>query len=146
MPETKEQLAAERDALLQENARLREDLDRLRQQSAQPAGVQQAQHRFLLSEGDRQEIANFGRAVIGGQLLTRSQVRERLGDQAGNVDLGDDDDQELDDAQDLQVQELGDVALYGGGLHEVTGIRTAARLDERRTSGRYQPDQRSDRD
>jgi hypothetical protein len=84
MAETKDDVTAERDALRAEVARLREVL------ATQPAGSSAAApQRFVLSEGDRQELVARGVASIGGRLLTRDQVRERLESEQADVELGD---------------------------------------------------------
>lgn len=83
MAETKEQIAAERDALRAENDRLRLQL------GAGTAGTAQAaQHTFELSEGARQELAQNGEVVIGGVRMTRDQVRARLSADQQGLDLG----------------------------------------------------------
>jgi hypothetical protein len=84
MPETKEDIAAQRDALLAENKMLR---DRL---ASTPVGprVQQAEHTFVLSEGARQELLINGQTNVGGVMRSRTDVRRLLGKDQQNVDLG----------------------------------------------------------
>jgi hypothetical protein len=95
MAETKEEIAAERDALTQENARLRAELaaaesdrEQLRGQLA-AAGATAAgatavarpyapQYRFQLSEGDRQELEIRGVVNIGGRLMTKAEVEAEI--------------------------------------------------------------------
>jgi hypothetical protein len=85
MPETKDQIAEQRDQLLAENETLRAQLAA----AGRPAGAYQPT-RFLLTEGDRQELQIFGVATIGGRLLTIDQVREKLaGTDQADVPLAD---------------------------------------------------------
>jgi hypothetical protein len=62
------------DRLRAENAELR------RQLAAVGGRVQQPQHVFQLSEGDRQELEIRGVVNIGGRLMTTAEVREALAD------------------------------------------------------------------
>jgi hypothetical protein len=57
-----------------ENARLRAALAR----AGQPAGQPAVQHKFFLSEGDRQELEMTGSVAIGGKRMTTDQVRAEL--------------------------------------------------------------------
>lgn len=84
MAETKDDIAAERDQLREENNRLRAQLEA----AGRPAGAATAQHTFQLSEGDRQALAMNGEVNIGGRMRTADEVRAMLGDDQQNVDLG----------------------------------------------------------
>lgn len=86
MAETKEDIAAERDALRAENEELRAQLART--DLATTAGIAPAVHRFVLSEGERQELAMRGVVAVGGRLRTAEQVRELLGPDQQDIDLG----------------------------------------------------------
>lgn len=87
MAETKEDIAAQRDALLAENEMLQ---NRLAAATAAGVGprVQQAEHTFILSEGARQELLINGQTNIGGVMRSRTDVRKLLGKEQQNVDLG----------------------------------------------------------
>jgi hypothetical protein len=85
MTELKEDIAAERDQLRQENNRLRAQLAAA---GAAPRGYAPAQT-FQLSEGDRQELAARGIVNVGGRMRTAEEVREMLGDDQQGVELGD---------------------------------------------------------
>lgn len=85
MAETKDEIAAERDALREENERLRAQLAA----AGRPAGVATPRHTFQLSEGDRQELASRGAVNVNGRLMTRTDVERELGPDQANVDLGD---------------------------------------------------------
>lgn len=86
MSETKDEIAAERDALRAENERLR---GQLAAAGARPAvGVAAPQHLFL-SEGDRQELEIRGVLNIGGRLMTREEVLAELGDNQKGVEIAD---------------------------------------------------------
>jgi hypothetical protein len=84
MNETKEDIAAQRDALLAENKMLQDKL------AAAGVGsrVQQAEHTFILSEGARQELLINGQTNVGGVMRSRTDVRKLLGKEQQNVDLG----------------------------------------------------------
>lgn len=84
MAETKDDIAAERDALREENERLKEQLTA----AGRPAGPVMPQQIFELSEGDRQELVTRGAANINGRLRGRDEVREMLGDSQRELDLG----------------------------------------------------------
>jgi hypothetical protein len=85
MAETKDEIAAERDALRAENEQMKARLAAagVSTQTAAPA------HTFQLSEGDRQELVMRGLVTINGQVLTRDEIRARLGDDQSDVELGD---------------------------------------------------------
>lgn len=83
MSETKDQIAAERDALRDENRRLRAQL------TAAGRDASAAPHRFVLSEGARQELALYGVANIDGRRMTSDEVADRLGEDQQDVDLPD---------------------------------------------------------
>jgi hypothetical protein len=86
MAETKDEIAAERDQLKDENERLRSQLAA----TGTAAGrTPQAQHTFQLSEGDRQELAAHGQVNIGGVMRTREEIEGMLGPDQMDVDLGD---------------------------------------------------------
>lgn len=74
MPETKDEIAAERDELRAENERLRTQLAA----TGQPSPGVQGPQRLFLSEGDRQELETTGRVNLGGRLLNREQVLDEL--------------------------------------------------------------------
>jgi hypothetical protein len=95
MPETKEEIAAQRDALQDERDALQAENENLRGQlaaagAARTGGspVAAPAHTFELSEGDRQELAMRGVLAVGGRLRTRDEVRDMLGEDQRNVDLG----------------------------------------------------------
>jgi hypothetical protein len=76
MSETKDDIAAERDALRAENERLR---DQLAAAGAATVGRRYApEHRFQLSEGDRQELEARGVVNIGGRLMTKADVEAEI--------------------------------------------------------------------
>lgn len=83
MAETKDQIAEERDRLKAENETLRAQL------AAAGGRMPAAQHTFQLSEGQRQELVQNGVVNVGGRMLTADEVRERLGDDQRDLDLGD---------------------------------------------------------
>lgn len=85
MAETKSDIEAERDALREENQRLQAELAAV----GRPAGPVAPRQTFLLSEGDRQELASRGAVNIGGRLRGRDEVAAMLGDGQQGVDLGD---------------------------------------------------------
>jgi hypothetical protein len=91
MAETKEDIAAERDQLREDNDRLTHEVEALRGQltaaGSAPRGYAPAQQ-FTLSEGDRQELVQRGVVNIGGRRMTRDQIREALPDSYAAVDLG----------------------------------------------------------
>jgi hypothetical protein len=84
MAETKDDIAAERDKLREENNRLKAQLAAAGG-SVQPYAPQQT---FQLSEGDRQELAARGIVNVGGRMRTADEVREMLPDSQRDVDLG----------------------------------------------------------
>lgn len=84
MAETKDDIAAERDALKRENDNLRAQLAA----RGQAPATGTPQHTFMLSEGDRQELVQRGVVNINGRLMTRDDVRAEMGDRGKNVDLG----------------------------------------------------------
>lgn len=83
MAETKEEIAAERDALRAENENLRGQLA--------AAGVRRTvpQHTFMLTEGQRQELEATGLTVVGGREVTIAEVREMLPESQSNVVIED---------------------------------------------------------
>jgi hypothetical protein len=84
--ETKDDIAAERDQLRAENETLRNQLAA----TAQPAGAAQPQHRFFLSEGDRQALELQGWVSIGGRVFTADDVRKALvGTEQEGVEIAD---------------------------------------------------------
>lgn len=85
MAETKEDIAAERDTLREENDRLKAQLAA----AGRPAGATQAQHQFVLSEGARQDLIASGVTNIDGVRRTAPEVQAMLGADQQNVDLGD---------------------------------------------------------
>lgn len=85
MAETKDEIAAERDALREENARLTAQL----QAAGAAPRVVAPKQTFVLSEGDRQDLAARGATNIGGVLLTRDEVRAKLAEPQQGIDLGD---------------------------------------------------------
>lgn len=91
MSETKDDIAAERDALRAENENLRGQLAAAG--ATTTAGrAAPAQHRFQLSEGDRQELELRGVVNIGGRMMTRDEVLAEIADAGpdgqGNNDQG----------------------------------------------------------
>jgi hypothetical protein len=72
MSETKDEIAAQRDRLAQENVALKAQL------AAAGRTAPSAQHVFQLSEGDRQELEIRGAVVIGGRLMTKADVEEAM--------------------------------------------------------------------
>jgi len=72
MAETKDEIAAARDQLAQENAALRAQL------AAAGRTAPSAQHVFQLSEGDRQELEIRGVVAIGGRLMTKADVEQAM--------------------------------------------------------------------
>jgi len=88
MAETKDEIAAERDRLRQENENLRGQL------AASGAGrAYQPAAQFILSEGNRQELLTYGATTIGGRRVTRDEVEQATAGNSryANVDLGDTD-------------------------------------------------------
>jgi hypothetical protein len=88
MSETKDEIAAERDALRAENENLRGQLAAAGAQRQTAAPVQ---HRFTLSEGQRAELEMYGVTTSGGRRVTREQVAAMLQDDQQGVELGDGD-------------------------------------------------------
>lgn len=84
MAETKNDIAAERDQLREENNRLKAQLAAAGA-STQPYAPRQT---FQLSEGDRQELAARGIVNVGGRMRTAAEVREMLPESQRDVDLG----------------------------------------------------------
>lgn len=79
MPETKEEISAERDSL-------RAEVDQLRGQLAAAGAnrVAAPTHTFELSQGQLAELESFGVTTVGGVQRTTDDVRAMLtGDQAG---------------------------------------------------------------
>lgn len=83
--QTKDQIAAERDALRAEVEKLRGQLTAAG--AARPGTAAPAEHQFVLTEGHRQELATTGVANVDGRLLTRDQVIARLGKDQRGVDI-----------------------------------------------------------
>jgi hypothetical protein len=81
--ETKDDIAQERDRLRAENETLRAQLT-----AAGAPRVVAPTQTFVLSEGDRQELAARGVLNVGGRMRTRDEVRAMLGDKQREVDLG----------------------------------------------------------
>jgi hypothetical protein len=77
MPETKEDIAAERDRLAAENEQLKSQLAAVGAGTAGRAAV--PEHTFLLSEADRQELEQRGWINYRGRVMTTADVREELG-------------------------------------------------------------------
>jgi hypothetical protein len=73
MAETKEEIADQRDRLVAENEQLRAQLA-----AVGGARVQQPQHTFQLSEGDRQELEIRGVVNVGGRMMTKSDVEQAM--------------------------------------------------------------------
>lgn len=84
MAETKDDIAAERDALREENNRLKAQLAAAGG-STQPYAPAQT---FQLSEGDRQELAANGVVNVAGRMRTADEVRAMLPENQAGVDLG----------------------------------------------------------
>jgi hypothetical protein len=82
MSETKEEIAAERDALRAENENLRGQLA-----AAGAVRPAPAEHRFVLSEGARQELEMTGVTNVGGRLRTRDEVLAMLDDDQAGVEI-----------------------------------------------------------
>lgn len=85
MAETKDDIAAERDALRAENEQLRAQLAA----AGRPEGPVRPAQTFQLSEGDRQELAMRGVVNVAGRQLTAEQVRAKLPEGQRDIDLGD---------------------------------------------------------
>lgn len=79
--ETKDQIAAERDKLREENQRLRGQLAAAGRPGYQPSQT------FTLSEGARQELESTGVANINGRRMTREDVLAELGDDQAAVEI-----------------------------------------------------------
>lgn len=73
MAETKDDIAADRQRLLDENARLRARL-----QAAGLGPVAAPEHTFMLSEGDRQDLELHGGVSIGGRYMNTAEVRAEM--------------------------------------------------------------------
>lgn len=88
MAETKDEIAADRDRLAADNEQLRRQLTALGGRPDAP-GAQMPQ-RLFLTEGARQDLAQYGRTTIGGVSMTKEQVEAELagGPQEG-VDIPD---------------------------------------------------------
>jgi hypothetical protein len=74
--ETKDDIAAERDALRAENEKLRGQLAAAG--AAAVARPYAPAYRFQLSEGDRQELEIRGVVNIGGRLMTKAEVEAEI--------------------------------------------------------------------
>lgn len=110
MAETKDDIAAERARLRAENNTLKAQLS---QAGATPGAYRPAQT-FQLSEGDRQELEMRGVVNIGGRLLTKAQVEQRMA-AAGQRGVT------IDDAPDATKvdQRIIDQAERGAGTRGV---------------------------
>lgn len=75
MAETKDEIAAQRDQLAQENVALKAQLAA----AGRPAAPG-TQHVFQLSEGDRQELEIRGVVAINGRLMTKAEVEQAMAD------------------------------------------------------------------
>jgi hypothetical protein len=86
MSETKEEIAAERDALREEVKRVTAERDRLTGEVA-AAGANRVAvpaHTFQLSQGQLADLETFGVTTVGGRQVTADEVRGMLeGNQAG---------------------------------------------------------------
>ena len=69
-------------------------------------GTAPVQHKFTLTEGDRQELGLYGVATIGGRLMTREEAQEAA-EQAGQPVEIDEPSAELDRRPGL-VRQLGE--------------------------------------
>lgn len=97
MSETKDEIAAERDRLRAENENLRGQL--AASGATRTAGTAAVpQHRFQLSEGDRQELEIRGVVAIGGRLYTREEVLAELA-KAGPDEQGHNDQSRVEIAE-----------------------------------------------
>lgn len=85
MSETKDEIAEQRDRLLAENENLRGQLAAAG--AARPGLAPVAQHRFVLSEGQRQELAQHGNVLVDGQYLDADQLRAKMGEDQAGVEL-----------------------------------------------------------
>lgn len=85
MSETKEEIAADRDRLLAENENLRGQLAAAG--AARPGTAAPAQHRFLLSEGQRQDLEMHGNTEIGGRFVDTGEVRGMLEDDQQRIEI-----------------------------------------------------------
>lgn len=97
MAENLQSVTAERDALRAENENLRGQLSAA--SATQPGTAAPVQHRFILSEGHRQELATTGAANIDGRMMTTEEVRAALGEDQKGVKIPD-----VDPASALTVQ------------------------------------------
>src|ERR1700749_92874 len=74
MPETKEDVTAERDKRRAENEQLRAQLQAAGGAGSAVGRASVPQHVFQLSEGDRQELEIRGAINVGGRLMTKADV------------------------------------------------------------------------
>jgi hypothetical protein len=82
MAETKEDIAAERDALRAENENLRGQLAAAG--ASRPGMAAPVQHEFTLSQGQLSDLEAFGVTNVGGRQVTTDDVRGMLtGKQSG---------------------------------------------------------------
>jgi hypothetical protein len=105
MPETKEDIAAERDRLQAENENLR---GQLAAASVPARGPAAPQHTFILTEDARQQLVTSGVAYTGGRVMTRDQVVSLLGARADAYDLGD-----VEPAEPVQPEAAPRVGIRG---------------------------------
>lgn len=93
MAETKEDVVAERDALRADNDALRAQLAAA---TAPAAGLAApVQHRFQLSEGDRQDLELRGFINVNGRVMTKDDVLGALEPDQSGVEIADASDEAL---------------------------------------------------
>lgn len=109
MAETKDEIAAARDQLAQENVALKAQLEAV----GRPAGASLPQHVFQLSEGDRQELEIRGVVAINGRLMTKAEVEAAMAE-AGQRGV------KIKDApEETKVKITGDTPGRGPGIEGV---------------------------
>lgn len=82
MSETKDDIAAERDQLRAANEQLR---GQLAAAGATRGTAPAVQHQFVLSEGQRQELIQYGNTQVDGRMLGVADVETLLGDDQHDV-------------------------------------------------------------